>query len=924
MKSVTNEKISEYERRLLDIKTKNEELKLSIIKLKQEKDRLTEHLHSLEDEYTLMMNRLEIEEQASKNKNKSNLLTNSNPAREAEETNFVLNEFDQILKAALYKRHEYMEKEQQIQEIAPYNLLCSCVLVIFITSEDIVRNTYKILCQTFKIDSNTTFRILRNAILNFWNPSQVEDYDYKMKLYTCDNTLKNIDDESEKIDSFLKQISNNSFARFVFYLDSEHLDNLEMRIKGFIKMNERCWNSNIDDEEAKNKDEEDKEDNESIDEESHEESNEKDFLLKGTSVDVELDRFIKEKFVGLTEYAIEKFKRLKNKGNEVKKPQKKKIVLKYVFKVLSLLNGLAFAIILIFSLTYKTTPQYLYSNRKSLESIFVTENEKEQYLTKSNFIDSVMKIVAPLFRTNSPTDFYSSIAVVSPMQTIFYRVKEGDTCNKEVLSKFKITCYNPHYYYFKREKKDLTSWDTSTYISSVFTSPIDYTKYYIESSLTANQNYIQGIQNIEDYYTNVFKSFPKSKDDVQLYTLGEIGTYYGQGYIFEVSPQLISSDVYRKALEITKEDSILYDEGLRAIEINFSFYHYPSNFFYYVTLLYEANIDGSIKGPFFEINPFKTNFFLGKTGISWLIVDVISLICIALMIMEVIFTIVKTKNKHKKKNKHNFLDYLKFTFIAFSLILHIVSFGIQMKKFYFPKCTFGAPANNSLGIPEIKNDTNFYVYWFLYDLVNLFECWSLVLYIIHFSTIIFNTKKVQIITNYISNAFIEAFGFYILFFLIIFILSIIGHTLYGNDIRDFNEIMTSFTWVLLILIGHYNEEFNKFADKPYTFIYMIILVFVLRFIYNAMVIVNYFDIFRRICLRRGYIWERREIEYEKEREKRNFKKNDEEKKQTEKKIEDEEEYEEIEIEEEIEEEVEVEEDVEPKEKEIEIQTINNK
>ena len=159
-----NDKINEYEFKLNEFKQKNEELKLSIIQLKQEKERLTEHFHSLEEEYSLLVNRYEIEEQKEKKQQPVNSVS-QNIQREEEESNFIINEFEQILKAALYKRLEYLEKEEKIPDFNTYNLLCNCVLVIFITSEDIVNNTYKILCQTFKIDSTTTFRILKNTII---------------------------------------------------------------------------------------------------------------------------------------------------------------------------------------------------------------------------------------------------------------------------------------------------------------------------------------------------------------------------------------------------------------------------------------------------------------------------------------------------------------------------------------------------------------------------------------------------------------------------------------------------------------------------------------------------------------------------------------------------------------------------------------
>lgn len=900
-----NDKINEYEFKLNEFKQKNEELKLSIIQLKQEKERLTEHFHSLEEEYSLLVNRYEIEEQKEKKQQPVNSVSQNNQ-REEEESNFIINEFEQILKAALYKRHEYLEKEEKIPDFNTYNLLCNCVLVIFITSEDIVNNTYKILCQTFKIDSTTTFRILKNTIIDFWKPSQVEDYEYKLKLIHIDGTLKNISDESERIDTFLKQISNNNLARFVFYLDSDKLTNLEMRIKSFIALTGSNWNN-------KDLKEKEKEETEEIAQGENEEDEE---LIKEKDIDMEVEWFIKEKFVGLYKYAIKKFNLYKNRNFEKKKAKEVKPS-KIWLSILSFfarINYFLYSFLIIYPLLKKVNPALLFTNRSTIESIFILKENEEQYMTKTQMFQSLSNIISPLFKGSS---FSSSIALVSPLRTIFYRVKKNGRCKSKYISQYNILCYNSEYSSSNKETSPLSSWNSLTYINSIIPSATisDY-----DITAEDGSNYVNSVNELSKYYQSIFLTFKHPRNDKILSSSGELGSYKGKGYIFEVNPQYINEQVYQTAVDITMLDNELYDHGLRGIEQSFTFYHYPSNYFYFNTILYETNIDGSIKGPFVNVHPFKMNLYLGKQGVVLLIIDILSLIPAFVILANIIITIIKRRKKRLLKGG-NVLGYnIKFIFCIISISFHLASLSIEFITFYNKNPSYGKTKTTSEGYLSIENSTDYYHYAFFFEVVKILECISLFFLVIHILIKFFTNQKIKILTSFLYQSVSGSFSYYIVFICLVISLSIIFNNIYGNYIADFSTIESSLTWVFLFAIGHFNSIIQKEGQLVYNILLMLFISISIRLLLNSMLLVNYIDIYRKICLKKGYISDLDEIAYETEREKKREKEEESKESVSKEEVKEEEEFEEIEIEEEVEEEIEEEE--EKGAQMIEMQVIN--
>ena len=899
--TANNDKINEYEFKLNEFKQKNEELKLFIVQLKQEKERLTEHFHSLEEEYSLLLNRYEIEEQKEKKQQPVNSVS-QNLQREEEESNFIINEFEQILKVALYKRLDYLEKEEKIPDFNTYNLLCNCVLVIFITSEDIVNNTYKILCQTFKIDSTTTFRILRNTIIDFWKPSQVEDYEYKLKLIQIDGTLKNISDESERIDTFLKQISNNNLARFVFYLDSDKLTNLEMRIKSFISLTDSNWN---------NKDIKEKEETEEIAQGDKEEEKE---LIKEKDIDMEVEWFIKEKFVGLYKYAIKKFNLYKNRNFEKKKVKEVKPS-KIWLSILSFfarINYFLYAFLIIYPLIKKVNPDLLFTTRSIIESIFIQKENKEKYITKTQMLQFLSNVIAPLFKGSS---FSSSIALVSPLRTIFYRVKKNGRCKSKYISQYNIICYKSDYSSSNKETSPLSSWNSLTYINSIIPS-VTISNYDITSE--DGSNYSNSLNELTKYYQSIFLTFKYPKNDKILFSSGELWSYKGEGYIFEVDPQYINEQVYQTAIDITMLDNELYDYGLRGIEQSFTFYHYPSNYFYFNTILYETNIDGSIKGPFVQVHPFKMNLYLGKQGVILLIIDILSLIPSFVILVNLIITIIKRRKKRLLKGG-NVLSYnIKFIFCIISISFHLASLSIEFITFYNKNPSYGKSKATSEGYLSIDNSTDYYHYVFFFEVVKVLECISIFFLVVHILIKFFTNQKIKILTSFLYQSVSGSFPYYIVFICIVISLSLIFNTIYGNYIEDFSTIESSLTWIFLLSIGHFNGIIQKEGKLVYNILLMLIISISIRILLNSMLLVNYIDIYRKICLKKGYISDLDEISYEAEREKRRDK--EEESKESVLERKEEEEFEEIEIEEEVEEEIEEEE--EKGDQMIEMRVIN--
>lgn len=72
--------------------------------------------------------------------------------------------------------------------------------------------------QTFKIDLNTTFTELREAILNFWDLKDREN-EFSLQFFDKDEEISDIKDNSELIDAFLKGKSNIEKAKFLFVVN---------------------------------------------------------------------------------------------------------------------------------------------------------------------------------------------------------------------------------------------------------------------------------------------------------------------------------------------------------------------------------------------------------------------------------------------------------------------------------------------------------------------------------------------------------------------------------------------------------------------------------------------------------------------------------------------------------------------------------
>lgn len=385
-------------------------------------------------------------------------------------------------------------------------------------------------------------------------------------------------------------------------------------------------------------------------------------------------------------------------------------------------------------------------------------------------------------------------------------------------------------------------------------------KFYIEAS-SSGGNYVQDYNSLRNYYTSIMTSLSNVNTDSSYSQLiyGKLAYYLGMGYDLMIDIDKVNTQVLETALDITYLDSKLWDQGLRAVVVTFAFYHFTSDFYYYITIMYELSSDGSVLPTELSVNYFLTNLYSGTQGQRLRIMDVVRMLISLFLIFFILKDIIIERKEIYKNNPNANLFHVIFRFKTISeffvVILYCFSFSIKNIYLHDTTYTYWSVSIDNGWLTTPRDEFFFTLYWFTND--NVIESVIFFIIIWRFFMTFFRLKRIRNLAFFYYHSFIKISTFMVILFAVFIAFSVLANNVFGSHIEEFQNLPSSITYVLLLTIGHFPGNINKSGQNGCLCIFFFLLcIFIIYFFLSTFVGI-YLESFRITSIRKGYSFDKK-------------------------------------------------------------------
>ncbi|NXT81357.1 PK2L2 protein, partial [Zapornia atra] len=292
---------------------------------------------------------------------------------------------------------------------------------------------------------------------------------------------------------------------------------------------------------------------------------------------------------------------------------------------------------------------------------------------------------------------------------------------------------------------------------------------------------------------------------------GSMGFYSSGGYVFTLPK---SKQKSAEKLEFLRENNWL-TRGTRAVFTDFSTYNANINLFCVIRLVVEFPATG---GAITSSHTYSVKLLRYVTSSDYFLASCEAVFCLFI----ITFAIQEVRKIVKLKKA-----YFTSTWNCLELLLVVTSLlAIAFNAYRTVKV--------SLLLKELLSDATVYpdfyflAYWqVLYNnmiAVNIFFAWIKV-----FKYISFNKTMMQL-SSTLSRCAKDILGFAIMFFIIFFAYAQLGYLVFGAKVEEFSSLQNCIFTQFCIVLGDFNFEAIKTANRILGPIYFVTFVFFVFFI----------------------------------------------------------------------------------------------
>ena len=329
-------------------------------------------------------------------------------------------------------------------------------------------------------------------------------------------------------------------------------------------------------------------------------------------------------------------------------------------------------------------------------------------------------------------------------------------------------------------------------------------------------------------------------------------------------PKELAIDIFQILLEVYKPAD--WSKSVRSIIASQTFYSTESKYFYYTYILYEITIYGNILPPVCYVINFLPNIYSDVNGSLFRLLDIIRIIFIILIFLLDLkefsngYKILKLKSK-EQQGTTTLMDFLINSNLIVDFVILLLYFIVYIIKIAFL-------STDLISNTDLINSNEYYFQsgFEYFNIANNFEweliieCLIIIACLFKFMNLVVLTRRITVFFNYILLAFktIIAYFFIILFLIITF--SFFSNNLWGPNLDEYRDVISSVTGTLLFSIGHFNTSSYKFNFPIWNIIYIFLFFMIfIYFILNSFIGV-YMESYRLTVLKFGNSYDFRELE----------------------------------------------------------------
>lgn len=586
-------------------------------------------------------------------------------------------------------------------------------------------------------------------------------------------------------------------------------------------------------------------------------------------------------FAGMRNYINYKYHKIldkefedKSKFNEIKTKTNFSIM-NIVIKGLTYLIFFLFFVFSLLAITQHKNPFMMYYNFLTLRKTFflnfiADHNTLSQIGDEDSVIDAIESIIDCFsYDNNSGNNF----KMINMMRFTFYKSNEK-TCesNLQNFSTVKPLCYdkpytevvsahhsNAEYYSYFTDGKYKTD--------SEICSNVD--EYFVLKADTKDENYISTCEDLNEYLTDVFKSFQTDNYIVDnLNLVGDFGVYKGQQSedinthnsvdIF-LNVNTMTTKTTMNILKILQKNSMFNINTQKAVTISFAVYSFISRCYIYIGILIENNETGA-QFKTFKFIPFYMNMKDTEHGTMIYVMDIFRLLfSIALFVIAIKTAYDKITEKINKKVVSLLMEILNIL-LSLELILDILIFAMYLVVFV-NKSKY---LYNDVKQNEVISTNNYYrlnakEYYPIanaYEMISIYEGIITILILLRLISYLKMYNRIKTVIEFITLSLRKSLMYFIIFIILILFFSIYVNILLGNHNESFAFYSSSFLLTLSLSISHISKGIFNASENYIVVLIFLFFVIIIFFTINAFTGV-YIECYRLTTLKKGNIYDSR-------------------------------------------------------------------
>ena len=583
--------------------------------------------------------------------------------------------------------------------------------------------------------------------------------------------------------------------------------------------------------------------------------------------------FVK-RFAGVAKFIQSKFAVLKEEElDQEKEPEKKKKKISLFSFILYIINTVFFCLFLIFSIftVCKIKNPFLnYFDITILKNFF---GDSSCLNGEDVIYDVEYKLENFIMNKNE------NFKLLSMARFSFYQAKEKK-CNEDYVKKMKEDniCYETFY-----KKEDATSVYENKYIvNKEYENDLsDCDEACAMYFYNKNDNVVYSNDDAEivEMYKkyleeSVFKGFFLNNFEIDGVSIrGDYGTYKGKNNVdLFLNINLINAEFIDWILHQMNKAGYFDNGTLKAFIIDFTFYSFNSNSYYYVYLLYEQT-GSSIVGTY-KIIPFYPNLKEIQYGDTIYVLDIIRVILVIVLFLvrfKAIYEQIIRNSELEKERKPS--KSVVSIILSFNMLLDLAIFVIYISAFSLKiKFLYNKASSIEKFIPGVINDTTassfdsmgameYYDIAHNYEIVVMLECSLIICLLLRLFGYLGEITRFLNFTKYIQISLTKVIPSFIFFIVIILFFAVFAQILFGSYHSNFTEYSSALLSTIIFTIGHF--QVSSFSPSTTRERYQIVFVFLIFFLVIYYFISSFFgtyqEAYRLNSLKHGNIYEMRAI-----------------------------------------------------------------